>query len=96
MWRGEAQGLPRVPLQGRKLRFRHRQLLGVQLAERRGDQRSPGLQMMLRSVRYLWQDLRRVHILVPLEKELEEEGKLASQSWADHSNGGPLAGGTGR
>jgi hypothetical protein len=52
--------------------------------------------MMLHSVRYLWQDLRRVHILVPLEKELEEEGKLAGQSWADHSNGGLLAGGTGR
>jgi hypothetical protein len=33
--------------------------------------------MMLPSVRCLWQDLRRVHhILDPLEKELEEKGKV--------------------
>jgi hypothetical protein len=39
--------------------------------------------MMLYSVRCLWQDLRRVHhILVSLEKELEEKWEFASQSGA--------------
>jgi hypothetical protein len=50
-----------------------------QPAERRGDGRPPGLQMMLHSVRCLWQDLRRVHhILEALEKELEKQWQLAS------------------
>jgi hypothetical protein len=67
----------------------------------KGDGRSPGLQVMLHSMRCLWQDLRRVHhILEPLEEELEEEleeqGQLASQSGADRRNGGPLSGGRGR
>jgi hypothetical protein len=53
--------------------------------------------MMLHSVGCLWQDLRRVHhILEALEKELEKQGKLASQNGFDRGNGVPLAGGRGR
>jgi hypothetical protein len=68
-----------------------RQLLGIQPVERRGDQGTPGFQVMLHTVGRLQENLRWVHhVLVLRKEELEKQGQPADQSRADRRNCCPL------